>query len=143
MRRSHSKEGYADITDISANLLSEVSRVVPCGSVKIDVDNSTAIAIYVEKHGKKISLDISEPNLLITLRDENNENISIFDKLKIAKEFAHKLTKNGLTLSVLRNGKDALTLGEEAKPTLSRIITRSEDIQVDSVMQSSKLRREL
>jgi hypothetical protein len=141
--RSHSKEEYSDVTDISANFLSEVSHVVPSGSVKINVDNSPAIAIYVEKHGKKISLDLTEPNLLLMLRDENNEDVSIFDKLKIAKEFAHKLTDSGLTLSVLRNGKDALTLGEEAKPTLSRIITRSEDIQVDSVMQSSKLRGEI
>ena len=143
MRKDRSKKKYTDIGDLSANILSKVSTVIHSGSVKIEVDNSPSVAVSVQQHGKKISLDLTEPDLLLRLRDEKNERVNIFDKLKIAKEFAHKLTDSGMTLSVLRNGKEAITLGEEAKPTLSRIITRSGDIQVDSVVQSSKLRGEL
>jgi hypothetical protein len=142
MRRHHVTEKYSDIVDVSANFLNKVSKVVPSGSIKIDVDASTAIVISMKKYGKKIYLDLTEPNQLLTLKDENNEDISVIDKLRIAKEFAHKLTENGLTLSVLRNGKEAITLGEEAKPSFSRIVT-SNDIQVDSVIQSAKLEREL
>ena len=67
----------------------------------------------------------------------------LFDKLKTAKEFSHKLTDNGLTLSFLRKGKETITLGKKAHPTLSRLITGSGDIQVDSVRESIKLGREL
>jgi hypothetical protein len=67
----------------------------------------------------------------------------LFDKLKTAKEFSHQLTDNGLTLSFLRKGKEAITLGKKAHPTLSKLITRSDDIQVDSVRESIKLGRDL
>ena len=143
MRRNRSKNENSDISDLSANILSEVCTAIYSGSVKIEVDKSQAAAFSVQQHGKKISLDLTEPDLLLRLHDENNKRVSIFDKLTIAKDFAHKLADMGITLSVLRQGKEAITLGKEAKPTLSRIITRSGDIQVDSVVQSSKLRGEL
>ena len=41
-----------------------------------------------------------------------------------------------------RRGKEAITLGEGARPSLSRIITRSGDIQVDSIKESVKLENE-
>ena len=61
----------------------------------------------------------------------------------MAKEFSQKLTDNGLTLSFLRIGKKQYHLGKEANPTLSKLITRSDGIQVDSVRESIKLGREL
>lgn len=143
MRKDRLKDKYSDATDASANFISKVSNVIHSGSIKIDLNKSPAIALSIEQHGKKIYLDLSEPDPLLKLRIHNNESISIFEKIKIAKEFAHKLREDGITLYVLRNGKEAITFGEEAKPTLSRIITRSDDIQIDSVIQSSKLDEEL
>ncbi len=49
---------------------------------------------------------------------ESGGKTGSFDKLKMAKEFSQKLTDNGLTLSLLK-GKEAITLGKEANPTLS------------------------
>ena len=72
----------------------------------------------------------------------SDEQVSLFDKLRTATEFAEKLTDNGITLSLLRRGKEAITLGEGARPSLSRIITRSGDIQVDSIKESVKLKNE-
>jgi hypothetical protein len=72
----------------------------------------------------------------------SDEQASLFDKLRTATEFAEKLTENGITLSLLRRGKVAITLGEGARPSLSRIITRSGDIQVDSIKESVKLENE-
>jgi hypothetical protein len=54
----------------------------------------------------------------------------LFDKLKSAKEFAKKLTDHDITISFLRKGKEAITLGSKAKPTLSKLITRSDDVQI-------------
>ena len=74
---------------------------------------------------------------------KSGSRTGLFDKLEMAKEFSQKLTDNGLTLSFLRKGKEAITLRKEANPTLSKLITRSDDIQVDSVRESIKLGREL
>ena len=55
---------------------------------------------------------------------------------------AQVLTDNHLTLSILRKGKEALSLGYETHPTLSRLITGSDDIQIDSVKEVAKLKRD-
>ena len=110
------------------------------GTIKVDVDNETAVRIDVEKdNNNKINVDLVQPKLFRTPEDETG----LFDKLTTAKEFAQKLTDNGLTLSFLRQGKQAISLGKEAKPTFSRLITRSDDIQLNSVRESAKLKRDM
>ena len=52
--------------------------------------------------------------------------------LSFSKKFARYLTINGVTLSISRKGKEAITIGKEAKPTLSRLLTRSGDVQIKS-----------
>jgi hypothetical protein len=73
----------------------------------------------IENKGKKLSIDLTEPNPLFILQNGNNDDMGVFDKLKIAKEFAQKLIDNRITLSILRNGKNAITFGGEARLTLS------------------------
>jgi hypothetical protein len=63
----------------------------------------------------EINVDLLQPVFFRTTDDETG----LFDKLKTAREFAKKLTDNGRTISFLRRGKEALTLGKDAKPTLS------------------------
>jgi hypothetical protein len=41
-----------------------------------------------------------------------------------------------VTFSILRRGKDA-------KPTVSKVITRSNDIEIDSIIQTAKLKEDL
>jgi len=53
------------------------------------------------------------------------------------------LTDNHLTLSILRKGKEALSLGYEAHPTLSRLTTVSDDIRIDSVKEVAKLKHDV
>lgn len=60
-------------------------------------------------------------------------------QLGLAKNFAHILTENSLTLILMRKGKEAMILGKEAKPTVSKIISGSDDLQIVSVIEASKL----
>jgi hypothetical protein len=75
-------------------------------------------------------VDLLQPVFFRTTDDETG----LFDKLKMAKEFAKKLTDNGTTISFLRRNKEAITLGKDAKPT--KILTRSDDVQINSVTQN-------
>jgi hypothetical protein len=93
--------------------------------------------------GKNMSMtydfqQLLEPAFFSTANDETG----LFDKLKSAKEFAKKLSDHGITLSFLRKGKEAITLGSDAKPTLSKLITRSDDVQINSVTQTTNLKRD-
>ena len=70
---------------------------------------------------------------------KDNKITDFFKYIKEAKEFDHKLSENELTLSILNRGENAITLGKNASPTFSKLITRSKDIQIDSVRKSIKL----
>ena len=59
--------------------------------------------------------------------------------LSFSKKFAHYLTINDVTLSISRKGEEAITIGKEAKPTLSKLLTRSDDVQIKSTMEAAKL----
>lgn len=46
-------------------------------------------------------------------------------------------------ITILRKGKEALSLGYKTHPTLSRLITRSNNIQIDSVKEIAKLKHDM
>jgi hypothetical protein len=129
------------IVDGIIRLLSSINS----GCIRLEFANKPAAEISIYSNDnfsksseKKIKVDLLEPGLF-KLQDDD---LSLFDKLRTATEFAHKLTDNMLTLSLLRKGKEAITLGEEAHPSFSRLITRSDDIQLNSLKESSKLRKD-
>lgn len=64
---------------------------------------------------------------------------SIFDQLSILRDFAQKLSDNNITVVLMRKGKEAIVIGKDANPTLSRLLSRSDDLQIKSVTESSKL----
>jgi hypothetical protein len=68
---------------------------------------------------------------------------SIFDQLKIVKDLAVKLSENNITIILLRKGKQAIIMGKDASPSISKIISGSDDLQIKSVTESSKLISEI
>ena len=117
---------------IIPDLLVKSLKTVKGGAIDIDMEGHSALRIEVNKEREKINIDFIHPDVIQVAESERND-----------KEFSHKLADNGLTLSFLRKGKEAITLGKEAHPKLSRLITGSDDIQVDSVSEFIKLGREL
>jgi hypothetical protein len=127
---------HIDKGDQIVNWLIKSMKAAKEGVIKIYIKDQSAAQINLNDN--LITVDLLEPEFFRT-----SEEIGLFDKLKTAKEFAQKLTDNGLTMSFLRKGKDAISLGKDAKPTLSRLITRSDDIQIDSVKEITNLKRDL
>ena len=125
------------------DLLAKSLKTIIAGAIDINMEGKAALRFEVAKGQERINIDFIHPDVLQLAESETEDRIGLFDKLKTAREFSHKLTNNGLTLSFLRKGKEAITLGKGAHPTLSRLITRSDDIQIDSVRESIKLSRDL
>jgi hypothetical protein len=130
---------HIDKQDPIADWLVRSMRTAQTGTVKLDMEGQPAVKIDIINNGTKIMVDLLQPVFFRTSDDETD----LFDKLKTAKEFVQKLTDNGMTISFLRRGKEAITLGKDAKPTLSKIITRSDDVQINSVTQTGNLKRDL
>ena len=130
---------HIDEQDPIAEWLVRSMRIAQTGTIKLDIEGQPAVKININNNGNKMMVDLLQPAFFRTADDE----IGLFDKLKTAKEFAKKLTDNGMTISFLRRGKEAITLGKDAKPTLSKMITRSDDVQINSVIQTGNLKVDL
>ena len=109
------------------------------GTVKIALQGHDSLII--ESADKKIKLHVIDPSFfeipLEVIKDDKMTNFLKY--IKEAKEFAHKLTENGMTVFILNKDENAITLGKDASPSFSKLITRSDDIQIDSIRKSMKL----
>ena len=43
-----------------------------------------------------------------------------------------------MTIAFSRKGKEAIILGKEAKPTVSKMVSRSDDVEIKSVREISR-----
>ena len=160
---SSTPHNTAEKEDMLSYWLAKSLRSITSGSIKLQVSDKPALKIEAEDNrnkDKKINIDFLEPELFsfdIKPEDSVEENPSFFHKLKNAfdltkiitdkddmilsfsKKFAHYLTINDVTLSISRKGEEAITIGKEAKPTLSKLLTRSDDVQIKSTMEAAKL----
>jgi hypothetical protein len=130
------------------DILTQCLSCVTSGSVRVDVDNQTAIEIDAYSKSKSdISINIEEhgDNLLTgaLVGEDDEEKVGLLDRLSNARQFAYSLASNDLTLSVLYKGKEVMMLGKNAKPKLSKLVTRSNHIQIKSLRGLRKLDQEL
>jgi hypothetical protein len=112
---------------------------IPKGSIGVKTNDTPAFTL--EFQGDKVLLNITDASFFNF--GEDSDDIGFFSKLKTAKELAQVLADNHVTFSILRKGKEALSLGYETRPTLSRLITGSDDIQIDSVKEVAKLKHDV
>jgi hypothetical protein len=118
--------------------LTEILKRVQ-GKISIDIQDERVLSISLD--GNRVLLDVSDASIFGTA--ESDSNLGLFEGLKTAKKLGETLDSKGITLSILRKGKKALSLGRDAKPTLSTLVTGTDDIQVDSVRQVTKLGKDI
>jgi hypothetical protein len=116
---------------------SKILHHAKTGTLEISYDRQPSVKINIE--GDRINVDLLRPELFKVSDDETG----LFDKLKTASEFGRKLSDNDVTMSFLRKGKEVVRLGRDARPTLSKVVTRSNDLQLASLREFAKLKRDL
>jgi hypothetical protein len=129
---------YQGKEDPINEFLAKALKTFQKGALQLDIEGQPAAKICVD-HENRVLIDFIEPTIFRT----HQNKIGLIDELKRAKAFAQKLTDNGVTLSFLIRGKKAITLGKYAKPRISRLITRSRDIEIDNMRKAAKLRNKL
>ena len=131
------KHLHIDENDQMSGWIGQALHTAKSGSVGIAFEEVPAVNIKMESD--RINVDLLNPEFL---RMDNDET-GLMDKLKTASEFGSKLSENGVTISFLRNGKEAVRIGKDARPTLSKLITRSDDLQLTNAGEFAKLKRDL
>jgi hypothetical protein len=161
-KKSHAPSVATEMENEVSFWLAKSLKSVTGGSVNLYASDKPALKMEVVNYkdkNKKININFLEPELfnIDIAKDEVKENIGFFDKLKntfditkmildkdemvlsFSKKFAQYLTDNDVTLSFSRKGKEAITIGKEARPTLSRLLTKSDDVQIKSPKEAAKL----
>ena len=128
---------HIDKNDLLGDWLGKALKSAKEGALAISFENKQAARIAISNG--TLAVDLLEPTMFRISEDDTG----LFDKLKTASEFGRKLSDNGVTLSILRKGKEAVRLGKDAKPTFSKMVTRSDDIQLNSAREFTKLKEDL
>lgn len=131
------KHLHIDEGDQLSDWIGKALQSVKGGALEIGISGEPAVKVDAE--GGRINIDLLRAGAFKIPEDETG----LFDKLKTASEFGSKLSDNGITLSFLRNGKEAVRLGKGAHPTLSKAVTRSDDIQLTSMKEFARLKGDL
>lgn len=127
---------HIDEDDIVGKWLADAIGMAKSGSIHITAGDSEALSITAGNGTVKV--DILDPSYF-----RIDDDTSIWDKLRTATELAGKLSDSETTVAFFRKGKEVIRLGRTARPTLSKVITRSNDIQLSSIREFSKLRKDL
>ena len=106
------------------------------GKINLNIDNKPTLSLSFGQN--RVFLDIKDVSFF-GMPEENDDDFGIFDEVNAAKKIAQVLDDHDMTVTILRKGKKAITLGKEAKPTISRLVTRSDDIQIESLSHALKL----
>lgn len=131
------KHLHIDRSDTVTDWLSKMLKAAKKGAMTISIAGEPAVKMSASSG--EIAIDLLQPTFFKVSEDE----IGLLDKLKTASEFGRKLSDNGVTLRFLRRGKEVIRLGKGARPTLSKLITKSDDIQMSSMKELVKLKNDL
>ena len=105
------------------------------GSISLQTNGVENVQLQVEN--KKIDLNFLQKEQLKTLLEleaKTDEN-SILKKLKTLKNIAEKLKQHGFTVTISCKDQKMLTLGSEANPTLSQMVTETNAVEINNLVQ--------
>ena len=129
--------------DKSASLvLDRIANIVKGSHGKISVKLRDKTAVELDFDEDNLVVNIVEPKIL-SIAEDVSGNAGLIEKLKTARTVGEVLNNKGLSVSILRKGKKALSIGRGATPTISSLVTGSDDIQIDSIIQVAKLDRDI
>ncbi len=132
MKPLHSKTDLLQIAKLLVHTLKE-------GTITLKIDGVENIQLQIENN--KLNLNFIQKDELKTLLELQAEikQESILKKLQTLKNLAEQLEQEGSTITVSYKGQTLLTLGCEAKPTLSQIATRTNAIEINNLIELMKL----
>ena len=123
-------------------VLERIANIVKGSRGKISIKLRDKTAVELDFDQDNLAVNIVEPKIL-GIAEDISGNVGLIEKLKTARRVGEVLNNKGLSVSILRKGKKALSMGRGATPAVSSLVTRSDDIQIDSIIQVAKLDRDI
>ena len=108
-----------------------LGHVVKSGEVTLFTGDVEALQIKAESN--KIDINAANKEFLKDVVGSVGGGRSVRSKLAQLKSFAGELKDEGLTFTLSYKGDRLVTLGSEAKPKLSRVVTRTNAVEVNNL----------
>ncbi len=118
-------------------MLASALRFLKAGKVDLSIQHSKSLEVSFKD--EVIDINFLDPSFFST----STRKKGLLDSLQEAKELGRALADKEMTVSFSRKSKPVLRIGSKAKPSLSRVVTRSKEIQVLSVRELRALDSEL
>jgi hypothetical protein len=114
-----------------------LSHVVKSGEVTLFTGDEEALQIKAEDN--KIVLSVATKEFLKDVVDSAGGGASIRSKLAQLKDIAGELKDEGLTITLSYRGDILVTIGSEAKPKFSRLVTRTNAVEINNLRKLLEL----
>ena len=103
--------------------------------------------ISIQENGKNsVEIKVKDDNINVNLIDVSLNvppNMGILKKISEARDFAENLKDQDLTLKISNENKPVLMLGKNAKPKLSRLVTKSKSVEIIDLKELRRLDKRL
>ena len=113
-----------------------LGHVIKSGDLTISTDDKKAL--HLKAGNKKIDLNVVDKKFAKDIVGSLGGRTSIRRSLDQAKSIAGELRDEGLTISVSYKGGRVVTLGADAKPKISRVLTGNA-IEINSLRKLIEL----
>jgi len=114
-----------------------LSHVVKSGEVTLFTGEEEALQVKAEDN--KIELSVASKEFLKDVVDSAGGGASIRSKLAQLKDIAGELKDEGLTITLSYRGDILVTIGSEAKPKFSRLVTRTDAVEINNLRKLLEL----
>ena len=114
-----------------------LGHVVKSGEVTLITGDVEALQIKAEDN--KIELSIANKEFLKDVLGSTGSGTLIRSKLAPLKSMAVELKDEGLTVTLSYKGDLLVTIGSEAKPKFSRLVTRTDAVEINNLRKLIEL----
>ena len=114
-----------------------LSHVVKSGEVTLFTGDEEALQVKAEDN--KIKLSVTSKEFMKDVVDSAGGGASIRNKLAQLKDIAGELKDEGLTITLSYRGDILVTIGSEAKPKFSRLVTRTNAVEINNLRKLLEL----
>jgi hypothetical protein len=114
-----------------------LGHIIKSGEVTLSTDDEEALHIKAEDN--KIDINATSKEFLKEVMESVGGAASIRSGLAQLKSIAGELKDEGLTVTLSFEGDRLLTIGVEAKPKLSRLVTGTSAVEINNVRKLLEL----
>ncbi|HDQ06962.1 MAG TPA: hypothetical protein ENN36_09640 [Candidatus Bathyarchaeota archaeon] len=114
-----------------------LSHIVKSGEATLSTGDVEVLQIKAEDNG--IELSIQDKQFFKEVLGSIGEGASAWSKLDLLKIIASELKDEGLTVTISYKDDCLVTIGLAAKPTFSRLVTRTDALEINNLRKVIEL----